>query len=304
MNQYGSLRTQVTLRGLALSAINPPNDYTLPFSYLSPVYGQIALPGANANSSIILHGLSVKSNFADGLVWKEAYSRLRVGLSVLQYTIADIPAGTVSGAMGTQVIMGVGTAFNVDLVIGQPIIIDTILYTVLAINGATEIIVDKKIVNTFAGLSYWRKSAPAITSASYGPASKIVTVVDATNILAGHFYIAGGEVFYTDVVGVGNFTAIDYPHYTNAVSPLYNVIASTPLGAIGTAELSDFNTPIDLGYILNPTIFGNEGADGIIVRANLGTNFDTPLMLTKSINTAFAGDNCIFDVDLDVEYTL
>jgi hypothetical protein len=307
MNKYNSKEATITIRGIAESIITPPNDYTWPVSYSTPALGYMVIPNANPNSQILLKSISLCGNFADGLVFKQPYSRFRVQLGTQQLVNADIPTGTVSAPTGSQYITGVLTTFIADLAVGQTMIVDKKQYVVVTILSNTRIIVDRKVITAFAGLPYWRKYPAPLTTATYGPASKTVAVASTVGLAGSNFYRTSSEYFYAMSIGVGNFVAMNYPFYTNAVDPLHSVVAGGLYGPSTPANsgyhIDQLNVPQQIDLYLNPTLSGIEGSDAIALYVIVGANFDTPAFLTKSINTAFATDICHFDVTFDLEYT-
>jgi hypothetical protein len=303
MNKYGSKNTTLTVRGFAESVITPPNDYTWPFSYNNPLQSWLVIPGANPDSNILLKSLSINSNFADGLVWKNGGSRIRVGLGISQLVNGDIAPGTVSAPAGSFVITGVATAFLANLIAGQSIIVNNKLYTVVTVQSNTKILVDRPVNAAFGGITYIRKYTAVLTTATYSPISKTVTVANSAALSQNKFYYTSSEYFYTTAVGVGNFTAQNYPQNTNSFDPLYSVVQGTNYGPPGVIDITQLNVPEETNVYLNPTLSGIEGADTVVLQLIIGANFDTPLFMTKSINTAFAGSTCVFDADLELEFT-
>jgi hypothetical protein len=306
MNKYGSNYTILTVRGISQSVIAPPGDYLWPFDRTNRRQAWAIVPNINPNSNIILRAVTVSCNFADGLVWKNPGSRMQLSVGCSQLIIGDIPLGTVSAPSGSRVITGLGTAFLSNLVVNQDIVILGKLYKIISIPSEVSLTVDRPVIHAFAGSAFIRKTPPYLTFASYSGSSKTVTVYDSSNIHPTYFYKSGGtdnEFFYVDSVGTGTFTALNYPRGFASFSEIYPVYRSPAFSQTGKFDITRLNTPVEANTFLTPVNHGTEGADAIALQMYLGANFDTPSFMTRSISNLFEGAGCIFDVDVDLEYT-
>jgi hypothetical protein len=307
MNKYGSKYTVLTVRGISQSIISPPNDYSWPFDKTNKVEAWITVPNINPNSNLLLRAVTVNSNFADGLVWKNPGSRMTVTVGCNQLIIGDIPTGTVSAPTGSYIITGIATTFITSLIVGQSIVVVGMLYKVKQIKDDLTIVIDRPVIVPFINSSYIRKTPPQLTVASYSGASKTVTVNSVTGINPSYFYKSGGtdnEFLFVNTIGVNSFAALNYPRGNGSFSPLLPVYKAPTFSQTGVFDVTRLNIPVEVNTYLSPVHLGTQGADATALHIYLGANYDTPGFLTKSINTAFDGNNCIFDVDLDLEYTL
>lgn len=86
MNKYSSYLESFRARNVYETTISPPNDLTLD---AASFVGQVLNRRRNfisPNSTIFLHGLGVFCNFADGLVLKNANTRIPLDVLVVSYT--------------------------------------------------------------------------------------------------------------------------------------------------------------------------------------------------------------------------
>jgi len=138
MNRYSSTGAFLRARNLFEGTIAPPADFTVAaatckkqlFTQVSP----LATPAGegpnelNFNSNILIRSIGIYSNFADGLVFKNASNRFDVKIGAANYSASAFLAGSVTFTEGTKQVDGAGTFFTtgaIPLVAGDIIKLGT-----------------------------------------------------------------------------------------------------------------------------------------------------------------------------------
>lgn len=304
MNKYASRELRLTMQSIGQSAIIPPNDYTFPVTVGNFGYGYAILEGSSAmpQGNILMKALTLKSNFADGLVWKHPYSRIITQIKPYVGAIgAWLSTGVCSAPKGSYIITGAGTTWLVDLAVGFQIIIAGVLYTVTAVFDNTHIQVSKATPAAIFGQQVFVKGSTIGITATFTPASKTVTVDSTVGLIAGVWYYCSGQIFKIDTIGVLQFTTFEYPTMAGT-GGMANINISGDLST-QYVNFTELNTPIPFDSFATPAIQGIEGADFYLFDTVTYPNGVNTVFLTKSINTAFANDICFFHLELDVECT-
>lgn len=116
--QYGSVRRTFTARNYYTGTITPPNDFVLGSS--NKFFPAISIAGLlNKNSNIIIKGIGIFSNFADGLVFKNPGDVMPVHIYVQGKKLSNQLTGTFSVDTSNTSLVGVGTLMDTELNAGD-----------------------------------------------------------------------------------------------------------------------------------------------------------------------------------------
>ena len=120
MNKYGSQQLFLRAPNCYETTINPPNDLTLASGNWQEQIFNPVRNTFNSQANFTVKSIGVFSNFADGLVFKNASESLDVVIEVAIFNEVTVATGgTVQGAAGSNRITGAGTAFVVDFNVGD-----------------------------------------------------------------------------------------------------------------------------------------------------------------------------------------
>lgn len=299
MNKYGSKNTVLTAKAVAESVITPPNDYTVPlFGYSGLI--DIDKPDTN----FILKSVAVNCNFADGLVWKNPYSQFIISWDTFRAAPGTYKTGTVSGVAGQITVTGVGTLFLAEIAPGAVLSLGGILYTVLSVQTNLKLTLTTPIISSFTWVVFFQYLQATTITGTWNSNTKIVTVTSVTGLVPGDIYTNATrtEFFQIDSVGALQFTASQYPQ--NSGSSLLTLC----IGGVGPLApdtvISQLNTPQPIDTYISPAYLStSEAVTNVLILPTLKTNGNPILLMTKSINTAFAASTCFFDIDVEIEYT-
>lgn len=127
MNSYGSSIRTLTARNVIEKTIAPPADMQVLVADPKP---QIFEAGQRttgsfryiSGSNLILERAGLFSNFGDGLVWKNPWVRATVNIEAVPFSLPASPiSGTVSLALNSKAITGIGTVFTTEMIPGSVI---------------------------------------------------------------------------------------------------------------------------------------------------------------------------------------
>lgn len=113
-NKYSSILRTVRARNVYEGVIAPPADLTI---VSGDWVQQVLQDRANiqsVQSNFILRRLGIFSNFADGLVFKNANERINVRIFAQAYT-RTLLTGTLQTTVGSKAVTGVGTSFTTEV---------------------------------------------------------------------------------------------------------------------------------------------------------------------------------------------
>lgn len=244
MNSYRSCIRTLTARNLCDLSIAPPASLAITAPDLKTVLFEDGRSSAgqtrfDVNSNITLKRLGVFSNFGDGLVWGTPWVRIALRIAAVPYSVPATPlVGTVSLAVNSTTMTGIGTNFSASLAAGDIVSVAGSFYVVRGSVAALTLELTDFPFAAVAGASVYKVNTPVL--------------------------IPIATTFY----GIENFNC------------MYDHECWFPASLIGGLNVPNYFLKVD------------------------ATIEDTLLLMTKTVDTSYAGDTAYFDVKADFEMTV
>lgn len=257
MSEYSSTtRTFVATQGIQEHTLNPPNDLLIDYTACKPVAVGITPGQISPHGRIIVEGIGLFSNFADGLVFKNPYERISITGRAYGAKAEDTITVNASCSVDSKTINGCGISYDPSLESGDLLLLTDI--GSLDTYYKSQVVVVDEVADTTTTITQY----PDFTL----PSDLVVQKIDKYSEVdyGGLMHIGQLNTMYSMnwQINPSKFSPIGFTNY----SQIAIVLQVNGYGRIDGAEAERYTTTRDITF------------------------------LTKSINSDYADDKVWFDI--------